>query len=263
MRRMIVRVAAASCLVALVGAMATTSMGTGNAGAATQASAATLPETLVEAGDFKTLVALLQATGLDKVLAEGGPFTVFAPSDEAFAKVPAETLAALAADPGLLTSVLLYHVVGGNVPSSVATTLSSATTVGGAKIGLSVVGESLYVNNAKVVKADVAASNGVAHVIDTVLIPPTEPSGGMNRAGYCAVTGNTTPAGEPIRAGLFLELKLGQPGWDYHYAGAVPANYVEGMGITCSAPPAGYTLQGTAPESLGVPGGVYPYYVKG
>jgi hypothetical protein len=218
MRRMIVRVAAASCLVALVGAMATTSMGTGNAGAATQASAATLPETLV---------------------------------------------AALAADPGLLTSVLLYHVVGGNVPSSVATTLSSATTVGGAKIGLSVVGESLYVNNAKVVKADVAASNGVAHVIDTVLIPPTEPSGGMNRAGYCAVTGNTTPAGEPIRAGLFLELKLGQPGWDYHYAGAVPANYVEGMGITCSAPPAGYTLQGTAPESLGVPGGVYPYYVKG
>lgn len=223
------------------------------------ASAATLPETLVANGNFKTLVSLLQATGLDATLATGGPFTVFAPTDAAFAKVPAATLAFLAANPEALKSVLLYHVVSGEVPASVATTLSSATTVGGAMIGLSVVGDALYVNNAKVVTADVAADNGVAHVIDTVLIPPADPVMGASRAGYCSVAGNTTPSGTPIPAGKFLELLRGQPSWDYHYAGATPAIYVEGKGITCQAP-AGIAAEGTAPDNKNVPGSFYPYY---
>jgi uncharacterized surface protein with fasciclin (FAS1) repeats len=236
---------------------------TNDARAATSATTANLPEALVAAGNFKTLVSLLEATGLDETLATKGPFTVFAPTDEAFAKVPAATLEALAANPDALTSVLLYHVVSGRVPSSVATTLTSATTVSGAMIGLSVVGESLYVNNAKVVTADVVADNGVSHAIDTVLIPPGEPTTGTTRAGYCSVAGNTTPTGTPIPAGRFLELLVGQPGWDYHYAGAAPARYIEDMGITCKAPPAGYTLDGTAPESLGVPDGLYPFWAKG
>lgn len=257
-RAISLRLAVAALIIAVFAAVATSSVATGNARAATNASAANLPETLVADGNFKTLVALLQATGLDAVLASGGPFTVFAPNDAAFAKVPAETLAFLAANPDALTSVLLYHVVPGAVPSSVATTLSSAGTVNGAKIGLSVVGGSLYVNNAKVVAADVAADNGVAHVIDTVLIPPSAMLMGQPNVGYCAVTGNTTPAGEPIAAGTFLNLGLGQPGWDYHYAGATPAVFVEGKGITCDVP-AG-AAEGTAQESLGVPGGFYPYY---
>jgi uncharacterized surface protein with fasciclin (FAS1) repeats len=257
-RAISLRLAVAALIIAVLAAVATSSVATGNARAATNASAANLPETLMADGNFKTLVALLQATGLDAVLASGGPFTVFAPNDAAFAKVPAETLAFLAANPAALTSVLLYHVVPGAVPSSVAVTLSSAGTVNGAKIGLSVVGGSLYVNNAKVVAADVTADNGVAHVIDTVLIPPSPMLIGQPNVGYCAVPGNTTPSGEPIAAGTFLNLGLGQPGWDYHYAGAIPAVFVEGKGITCNVP-AG-TAEGTAQESLGVPGGFYPYY---
>jgi uncharacterized surface protein with fasciclin (FAS1) repeats len=252
-----------SLLAALVAALAIGAAATtGDARGASNASAATLPGTLVADGNFKTLVSLLQATGLDKVLATAGPFTVFAPNDAAFAKVPPATLAFLAANPDALTSVLLYHVVPGRVPSSVATTLSSAPTVNGATLGLSVVGGSLYVNNAKVTAADVSADNGVAHVVDTVLIPPAAMAGGENNAGYCAVAGNTTPAGQPIPAGTFLLLKLGQPSWDYHYAGATPAIYVGGQGITCDAPPAGLQQTGTAPDSLGVPGGLYPYFPR-
>jgi len=247
-------------LAAVVAALAIGAATSGDARGASNASAASLPGTLVADGNFKTLVSLLQATGLDQVLATGGPFTVFAPNDAAFAKVPPETLAFLAANPDALASVLLYHVVPGAVPSNVATTLGSAPTVNGAKIGLSVVGGSLYVNNAKVTAADVAADNGVAHVIDTVLIPPATMTGGDNNAGYCAVTGNTTPAGEPIAPGTFLLLMLGQPGWDYRYAGATPAIYVEGKSITCDAPPAGAQARGTAAESLGVPAGLYPFF---
>lgn len=254
------RAALAALAAAVIAALA---VATSDARAATNATAANLPGAIAGADNFKTLAALLEATGLDETLATEGPFTVFAPTDAAFAKVPAATLEALAADPDALTAVLLYHVVSGRVPASVATTLTSATTVNGAMVGLSVVGDALYVNNAKVVTADVAADNGVIHAIDTVLIPPSEPTTGTTRAGYCSVAGNTTVTGTPIPAGQFLELLIGQPGWDYHYAGALPARYIEDMGITCKQPPAGYTLDGTAPESLGVPADLYPFWAKG
>jgi|APDOM4702015118_1054815.scaffolds.fasta_scaffold18709_2 uncharacterized surface protein with fasciclin (FAS1) repeats len=139
------------------------------------ASEADIVSTAVAAGQFKTLASLLQAAGLVDTLKTGGPFTVFAPTDEAFAKVPQSTLDALAADPAKLKAVLLYHVVQGNVPSSEAAKLTSAKTLNGASISIKVQGGSVFINNAKVVTADVAASNGVIHVIDTVLLPPPAP----------------------------------------------------------------------------------------
>ena len=129
-------------------------------------------DTAVAAGSFKTLVSLLAQAGLADTLAGPGPFTVFAPTDEAFAKVPADTLAALAADPAKLKAVLLYHVVSGKVSSADAAKLSSATTLNGADLKLTSSDHGLLVNDASVVTPDVAASNGVIHVIDRVLLPP-------------------------------------------------------------------------------------------
>ena len=101
-----------------------------------------------------------------------GPFTVLAPTDEAFAKVPKATLDALAADPAKLKDVLLYHVIAGNVPSSEVVKLTSAKTLNGASVAIKVDGGSVFVNNAKVIIPDVQASNGVIHVIDTVPLLP-------------------------------------------------------------------------------------------
>ena len=127
-------------------------------------------ETAVGAGSFTTLVSLLQSTGLDETLAGEGPFTVFAPTDEAFAKVPKETLASLQADPEKLKQVLTYHVVSGEVGSKDVVKLSEAATVEGSKVMIDA-SEGVKINNATVTKADIATSNGVIHVIDTVLIP--------------------------------------------------------------------------------------------
>ena len=128
--------------------------------------------TAVNNGSFKTLASLLGAAGLVDTLKGPGPFTVLAPTDEAFAKVPKATLDALAADPAKLKAVLLYHVIAGNVPSGEVVKLTSAKTVNGADVAIKVDGGSVFVNNAKVVTPDVKASNGVIHVIDTVLLPP-------------------------------------------------------------------------------------------
>jgi len=129
-------------------------------------------DTAVAAGDFTTLVKLLQATGLDAVLAGDGPFTVFAPTDEAFAKLPKATLDALAADPALLKQVLLYHVVKGSVPAKKVVKLKSATTVEGSKVRIKVRNGTVYLNRrTKVTATDVRASNGIIHVINKVLIP--------------------------------------------------------------------------------------------
>ena len=123
----------------------------------------------------KTLASLLQAAGLVDTLKTGGPFTVLAPTDAAFAKVPKATLDALAADPAKLKAVLLYHVISGSVPSSEVVKLTSAKTLNGAKVAIKVEGGAVFVNGAKVVTPDVMASNGVIHVIDTVLLPPPAP----------------------------------------------------------------------------------------
>lgn len=128
-------------------------------------------ETAVAAEDFTTLTSLVEQAGLAETLSGEGPFTVFAPTDEAFAKVPQETLDALAADPEALKAVLLYHVVAGEARASDVAGLSSAETLNGESVELETTDGGVMVNDAMVVQADVTASNGVIHVIDEVLIP--------------------------------------------------------------------------------------------
>lgn len=127
-------------------------------------------ETAREAGSFTTLLAAVDAAGLGDTLADGGPFTVFAPTDEAFAKLPADTVESLLADPAKLTNVLTYHVVPGRVTAADAAGLSSATTVQGDELPISIDG-GIHVGDASVVSADIEAANGVIHVIDRVLLP--------------------------------------------------------------------------------------------
>ena len=248
-------------LVALLGVLVAGSLKAETGQAATAAPTASITQVVAAADNLKTLTALLQSTGLDKALA-GGQYTVFAPTDAAFAKIPEAALKQLAADPEALQAVLLYHAVAGKFDSAAAKTVSSLVTLDGTKVGVSVVGDSLYVNNAKVVAGDALADNGVVHAIDTVLMPLDPSALGSARVDYCAVAGNTTPSGNPIRPGRFLDLRDGQPEADFHYVGAQPANFLEGVGITCRVPSSGFKQEGTAQPSLGVPAGVYPYWAK-
>jgi uncharacterized surface protein with fasciclin (FAS1) repeats len=128
-------------------------------------------ETAVAAGSFKTLVAAVQAAGLVETLKGKGPFTVFAPTDEAFAKLPAGTVEALLKDKAKLAAILTYHVVPGDVRAAQAMKLSSAKTVNGQSLTIVVKDGNVLIDNAKVVKADIATTNGVIHVIDTVVLP--------------------------------------------------------------------------------------------
>jgi uncharacterized surface protein with fasciclin (FAS1) repeats len=127
-------------------------------------------DTAVSAGQFETLVTAVQAAGLVDTLKGEGPFTVFAPTDEAFAKLPEGTVDALLKDKEKLAAVLTYHVVAGKVTSSEVVKLKSAKTVNGQSLKVDA-SSGVKVNNANVVKADVMASNGVIHVIDSVLLP--------------------------------------------------------------------------------------------
>lgn len=136
----------------------------------------TIVDTAIAAGSFNTLVAALQATGLDAVLANpDSTFTVFAPTDDAFAKLGTDTINALLADPEKLTAILLYHVLGDQaVDSTTAISLagSSVPTVNGESVSISLDGERLLINQSEVIIPDVRASNGIIHAIDTVLLPP-------------------------------------------------------------------------------------------
>ena len=130
-------------------------------------------DTAVAAGSFKTLAAALKAAGLVDTLKGQGPFTVFAPTDEAFAKLPAGTVEELLKpeNKAKLTAILTYHVVPGKVPAAKVLTLQHAKTVNGQEVAISVDNGTVRVDKAKVIKTDVAASNGVIHVIDSVLLP--------------------------------------------------------------------------------------------
>ncbi|MBP1606487.1 MAG: Nex18 symbiotically induced protein [Acidobacteria bacterium] len=128
-------------------------------------------DTAVAAGTFKTLAKLLGDAGLVETLKGTGPFTVFAPTDEAFAKVPKATLEALGKDKEKLKAVLTYHVVPGKVTAAEVTKLKEAKTVQGQSVKISMMGNTVMIDNAHVVKADVMASNGVIHVIDSVILP--------------------------------------------------------------------------------------------
>jgi uncharacterized surface protein with fasciclin (FAS1) repeats len=128
-------------------------------------------EVAQSAGSFNTLVAAVQAAGLVETLAGPGPFTVFAPTDEAFALIPEADLKALLADKEALTAVLTYHVVGGIVGSGEVVKLSSAETVNGQSVSIKVMDGKVMIDEATVVTADIEASNGIIHVIDRVILP--------------------------------------------------------------------------------------------
>lgn len=143
-----------------------------------EAKLGTIVDVAVANGSFTTLVAAVKAAGLVETLSGDGPFTVFAPTDEAFAaalEALGLTADELLADTNLLKSVLTYHVISGEVPSSTVVTLDgkTAATVNGAEVKISVDGDKVMVNDATVVTADVPADNGIIHVIDKVLLPPS------------------------------------------------------------------------------------------
>ena len=131
-------------------------------------------DTAVEAGQFKTLAAALEAAGLVTTLKGTGPFTVFAPTDKAFAKLPAGTVENLLKPENKqkLTEILTYHVVAGKVMAADVAGIDEAKSVNGKMIDIEVEGSTVKVNDAAVTAADLAASNGVIHVIDKVIMPP-------------------------------------------------------------------------------------------
>lgn len=134
-------------------------------------------DTAVADGRFTTLAKALTEAGLIDTLKGPGPFTVFAPTDEAFAKLPAGALDDLLADKAALTNVLTYHVVSGKVMAADVVKLNSADTVAGIPVAIKVDGGNVFLNdNSQVVITDLETSNGVIHVIDTVLLPPAEPA---------------------------------------------------------------------------------------
>jgi len=134
------------------------------------AQAKDLVDTAIDAGQFKTLAAALDKAGLVSTLKGKGPFTVFAPTDAAFAKVPKADLDALLADKAKLTAVLTYHVVPGSVMAKDVKS-GKVKTVQGSELTLAASGGGVMVDNAQVVKADIVADNGVIHVIDSVVLP--------------------------------------------------------------------------------------------
>lgn len=130
-------------------------------------------DTAVGAGSFKTLVTAVKAAGLVDTLKGEGPFTVFAPTDAAFAKLPKGTVEALLQDKEKLAAILTYHVVPGKVMAKDVAGLSSAKTANGQSLSITAENGEVMVNNAKVVQVDIPCSNGVIHVIDTVVLPKT------------------------------------------------------------------------------------------
>lgn len=156
---------------ALAVATASLSAATFLTGCATLQSPKTITDTALATPELSTLAKLVGDAGLADTLRGTGPFTVFAPTNDAFKKVPAATMAQLAADRELLRSVLTYHVVPGKVASAEVKT-GPVKSVQGANLALAKAGTFVTVEDALVTRADVAASNGVVHVIDTVLIPP-------------------------------------------------------------------------------------------
>ena len=139
----------------------------------TPAAPKNIVQTAVADGRFTTLVAAVQAAKLDGALSGPGPLTVFAPTDAAFAKLPAGTVETLLKEPeGQLKQILLYHVVSGKVMAADVVKLTSATTLQGSNITINIT-DGVKVNNAKVIITDIECSNGVIHVIDSVLLPPS------------------------------------------------------------------------------------------
>jgi uncharacterized surface protein with fasciclin (FAS1) repeats len=162
LRRLLAISATAAAVVAVTPAAAQARLGQDSAD---------IVQTATAAGNFKTLASLLDQAGLVATLKGRGQYTVFAPTDAAFARVPKATLDALAADPAKLRSVLLYHVAKGKLTASKVVKRRSVKTLNGQRVNIRVRGRRVTVGGARVVAADVRASNGVIHVINRVLIP--------------------------------------------------------------------------------------------
>lgn len=153
------------------GCASSNSSGMSSSGAASAAaSELTIPEVAMAAGEFNTLVAALKAAELVETLKGDGPFTVFAPNDDAFAKLPAGTVESLLKDKEKLTAILTYHVVAGKVMAADVGGLSEAKTLNGKMVSVDT-SAGVKIGSATVIKTDIGAKNGVIHVIDTVLIP--------------------------------------------------------------------------------------------
>ena len=142
-------------------------------GCATQSAPVSVADTIATNAQLSTLNSLVAKAGLTSTLKGSGPFTVFAPTNEAFAKVPAKTMDALAADPAKLKAVLTYHVIPGKVVAAEVKN-GNVKTVNGANVALSKAGEFVTIEDALVQTADIAATNGVVHVVDSVLMPPAQ-----------------------------------------------------------------------------------------
>lgn len=132
---------------------------------------ADIVDTAVAAGSFNTLVAAVKAAGLVDTLKGPGPFTVFAPTDDAFAKLPAGTVEGLLKDPAKLKKILLYHVVSGKVMAADVMKMKTAKTVEGQPVKIMAKDGMVMLNNAHVTKTDIVTDNGIIHVIDTVIMP--------------------------------------------------------------------------------------------
>jgi uncharacterized surface protein with fasciclin (FAS1) repeats len=144
-------------------------------------------DTAVAAGSFETLVAAVQAAGLVDALKGEGPFTVFAPTDEAFAALPEGTLEALLAEPeGDLTSILLYHVIPGKVMAGDLSDELMAETLQGTSVEFTLGADGAVINDAMIVTTDIETSNGVIHVIDAVILPPMGSTEMDNKSGGCS-----------------------------------------------------------------------------
>ena len=201
--------AAGVAVLVFLGVVATTvpAMGIRSAEASSTVSQPSIVDIAVSDGRFTTLVAALEAAGLVETLQGDGPFTVFAPTDDAFRKLPPGTVASLLRDIPTLSDILLYHVVGGEVYASDVVNLASATTAQGQPVAITVSSGNVYVNDARVVITDVQASNGVIHVIDTVILPPS-----ANIAASLQADGRFTTLLQAVRAaGLVETLTQGGP----------------------------------------------------
>ncbi len=196
----------------------------------------TIVDVAVGAGNFTTLATALEAAGLVETLQGEGPFTVFAPTDEAFAALPEGTVEGLLADIPALTDVLLYHVVSGQVLAEDVVGLESATTVQGSDVAISVQDGNVFLNgSAQVVTTDIMASNGVIHVIDTVILPPVpEATGPGTIIDVATAAGTFTTLATALDAAGLVETLQGEGPFtvfaptDEAFA-ALPEGTVEGL----------------------------------
>ena len=173
-RTILLSVAAVAIVVAACSSAATSAPKATPTAAPSAAPAGDIVQVATAAGSFKTLLKAATAAGLVDTLKGAGPFTVFAPTDAAFAALPAGTLDALLKDPAKLKDILLYHVVSGKVTADQVVKLTSAPTVQGKAIKIAVKDGTVYLNDTvKVVTTDIPTSNGIIHVIDAVLLPPS------------------------------------------------------------------------------------------